>query len=190
MKNILIISEPRTGSSNLLQSIASAYNFECQFEPDKKNKLKIKENSVVKIIVDFGAAAEAAGYNPTNVIDYYTDLIEKFDKTILLSRRNIKEQSEAFWALLHMSGGAFDVKWNPNDLPKDLKELKSYKDRYNKLLSQKQMLLDISKKCNIKINYYEDVYKNKKLLENIKLDLEYFKPQYKLRVSKNQSLLW
>ena len=88
-----------------------------------------------------------------------------------------------------MSGGAFDVKWNPNDLPKDLKELKSYKDRYNKLLSQKQMLLDISKKCNIKINYYEDVYKNKKLLENIKLDLEYFKPQYKLRVSKNQSLL-
>ena len=61
MKNILIISEPRTGSSNLLQSIASAYNFECQFEPDKKNKLKIKENSVVKIIVDLGAAAEAAG---------------------------------------------------------------------------------------------------------------------------------
>ena len=66
MKNILIIAEPRTGSSNLLQSIASAYNFECQFEPDKKNKLKIKENSVVKIIVDFGAAAEAAGYNPVS----------------------------------------------------------------------------------------------------------------------------
>ena len=49
--------------------------------------------------------------------------------------------------------------------------------------------LDIAKKCNIKINYYEDVYKNKKLIENIKLDLEYFEPYHKLRVSKTKSLL-
>ena len=140
MKNILIIAEPRTGSSNLLQSIASAYDFECQFEPDKKNKLKIKENSVVKIIVDFGAAAEAAGYHHTNVIDYYTDLIEKLDKTILLSRRNIEEQSEAFWALLHMSGGAFDVKWNPNDLPKDLKEQNTRTDYYLLITTRKRLM--------------------------------------------------
>ena len=180
MKNILIISEPRTGSSNLLKSIASAYNFEYQFEPDKKNKLKIKDNHVVKIIVD---------YDGTKTTEYYLNLIKQFDKTILLSRRNIEEQSEAYWALMYVNNGLHDAKWNINDLPKDLKEQKSYFDMYNKLISQKKMLVDISKKCNIKINYYEDVYKNKKLIENIKLDLEYFEPYHKLRVSKTKSLL-
>ena len=67
MKNILIISEPRTGSSNLLKSIASAYNFEYQFEPDKQNKLKIKDNTVVKIIVD---------YDGTKTTEYYLNLIQ------------------------------------------------------------------------------------------------------------------
>ena len=40
MKNILLITEPRTGSSSLMKSIASAYGFDYQFEPDKKDKLK------------------------------------------------------------------------------------------------------------------------------------------------------
>ena len=100
MKNILIISEPRTGSSNLLKSIASAYNFEYQFEPDKKNKLKIKDNHVVKIIVD---------YDGTKTTEYYLNLIKQFDKTILLSRKNIEEQSEAYWALMYVNNGLHDA---------------------------------------------------------------------------------
>ena len=83
MKNILIISEPRTGSTSLLYSIGSAYNFSTQFEPDKRGKLKIKHNTVVKIIVD---------YNGTKTTEYYLNLIKQFDKTILLSRKNIEEQ--------------------------------------------------------------------------------------------------
>ena len=47
----------------------------------KKNKLEIKENHLVKIIIDVKRGKS-----------YYLDLIKKFDKTILLSRRNIKEQ--------------------------------------------------------------------------------------------------
>ena len=94
MKNILLITEPRTGSTTLMRSIASAYNFTYQFEPDKRNKLEIKENHLVKIIIDVKRGKS-----------YYFDLIKKFDKTILLSRRNIKEQCEAFWALMYLNGG-------------------------------------------------------------------------------------
>ena len=74
-----------------MKSIASAYDFDYQFEPDKKNNLKIKDNTVVKVIIDISRGQE-----------YYLNLMKHFSKTILLSRRNIIEQSEAFWALLYI----------------------------------------------------------------------------------------
>jgi hypothetical protein len=40
----------------------------------------------------------------------------------------------------------------------------------------------ISKDLKLPIDFYEDIYKKKSLTnKNIKLDLEYFKPKYKLR---------
>ena len=108
MKNILLITEPRTGSSSLMKSIASAYGFDYQFEPDKKDKLKVKNNTVVKIIVDVSRGKE-----------YYLDLIKQFSQTIFLSRRNIIEQSEAFWALFFINDGGYAEKWNENELPEN-----------------------------------------------------------------------
>ena len=50
-------------------------------------------------------------------------------------------------------------------------------------LEIKNFSFRLIRKTNLKINYYEDVFKNKSLLEkDIKLDLEYFGPQHKLRV--------
>ena len=179
MKNILLITEPRTGSSSLMKSIASAYDFDWQFEPDKKDKLKIKNNTVAKIIVDVNRGQ-----------DYYLNLMNQFSKTILLSRRNIIEQSEAFWALLYINNGIYTEKWNENELPENLKKRKDYKERYQTLVDKKLFLLDLSLKTNKKINYYEDVFKSKSLHEkDVKLDLEYFGPQHKLRVKGHTSLL-
>ena len=179
MKNILLITEPRTGSSSLMKSIASAYDFDWQFEPDKKDKLKIKNNTVVKIIVDVNRGQ-----------DYYLNLMDQFSKTILLSRRNIIEQSEAFWALLYINDGVYTEKWNENKLPKNLKQREDYKERYQSLVEKKLFLLELSDKTSKKINYYEDVFKSKSLHEkDVKLDLEYFGPQYKLRVKEHTSLL-
>ena len=179
MKNILLITEPRTGSTTLMRSIASAYNFTYQFEPDKRNKLEIKENHLVKIIIDVKRGKS-----------YYLDLIKKFDKTILLSRRNIKEQCEAFWALMYLNGGNPLEKWSENQLPKNLQKDKTFREKYERLREKKFFLLDVSEKTNLKINYYEDVFKNKSLLEkDIKLDLKYFGPQYKLRIKGNNTIL-
>ena len=179
MKNILLITEPRTGSSSLMKSIASAYDFDYQFEPDKKNNLKIKDNTVVKVIIDISRGQ-----------DYYLNLMKQFSKTILLSRRNIIEQSEAFWALLYINDGVYTEKWNENKLPKNLKQREDYKERYQSLVEKKLFLLELSDKTSKKINYYEDVFKSKSLHEkDVKLDLEYFGPQYKLRVKEHTSLL-
>ena len=179
MKNILLITEPRTGSSSLMKSIASAYGFDYQFEPDKKNKLIIKDNTVVKVIIDISRGQ-----------DYYLNLMKQFSKTILLSRRNIIEQSEAFWALLYINDGVYTEKWNENKLPKNLKQREDYKERYQSLVDKKLFLLELSDKTSKKINYYEDVFKSKSLHEkDVKLDLEYFGPQYKLRVKEHTSLL-
>ena len=50
MKRILLITEPRTGSTSLMYSIGSAYNFSTQFEPDKKGKLKYTAANKGKIM--------------------------------------------------------------------------------------------------------------------------------------------
>ena len=60
MKTILIISLPRSGSTNLMLSLGRRYGFSTFFEQDKKNAnpnlyskgKSIKENSIHKIIVD------------------------------------------------------------------------------------------------------------------------------------------
>ena len=179
MKRILLITEPRTGSTSLMYSIGSAYNFSTQFEPDKKGKLKIKDNTVVKII-----ATEWRG------IKYYEDLIEQFDKTILLSRRNLKEQSEAFWALYMLNESQPDRKWSEKDLPKNLHENEFFISRFEKLKKRKAFLKILSEKTNLQINYYEDVFKDKTLLEkDVKLDLKYLGPQYKLRTKGESTIL-
>ena len=57
-------------------------------------------------------------------------------------------------------------------------------------MDKKLFLLELSDKTSKKINYYEDVFKSKSLHEkDVKLDLEYFEPYHKLRVSKTKSLL-
>ena len=116
--------------------------------------------------------------------------MKHFSKTILLSRRNIIEQSVAFWALLYINDGVYTEKWNENKIPKNLKQREDYKERYQSLVDKKLFLLELSDKTSKKINYYEDVFKSKSLHEkDVKLDLEYFGPQHKLRVKGHTSLL-
>ena len=68
--------------------------------------------------------------------------------------------------------------------------IKTFREKYERLREKKFFLLDLSEKTNLKINYYEDVFKNKSLLEkDIKLDLKYFGPQYKLRIKGNNTIL-
>ena len=186
MNTILILSLPRTGSSNLQRSLCSAYNFKLYFESDKvqpelytKGK-QIRPNSVHKLIIF-----------PSKGIDYYLDLIERFDFTILLSRRDLKQTAESFYILKNINNGKVNAQWNDMVIDREgIRNLEEYKRLLKNIKSKWKLLQEISEKTNIPIDFYEDVYSQKRLLnQNIKLDLEYMSERRRCRQSGKQSLL-
>ena len=153
---ILIISLPRTGSTSLMEDLGRKNNLKILSEPYSKESYKessfnINENNIVlKTII---------GQKPPEEIDdleFLTNLAKKFDNTILLSRKNLKECAEScayrkyykektgfsssdpyYWELTPNFNEVFDL----------IKNL----DTKLKLLSEI---------LNINVSYYEDLYKN------------------------------
>lgn len=174
MKNVLIIAEPRTGSSNLLNAISSAYGFKAQFEPNPH-----------EVITDSGWVVKLISHEQFT-LESIVNLIPKFEVTILLSRKNTKEQYESFWALINLNGRNPLQKWHVSNLPTDDDQ---YIFRKNVIDKSKVRLKEVSELANIPINYYEDVYTKKKVIPELKLDLKYFSPTNKCRQEFRSSLI-
>lgn len=182
--NFLIISGARCGSSSLQQSIANSYGLKSIFEPYSPWGLQRKnyriKNVVVKTIFHqinnhtpkFGLGKIKDDYFE-KCYDFYLELIPKFDKVILLYRKNRKEQAESLAALY--AGNDYDVKYVYN-LHKN-NEL--FIDEFNK---EYEFMDKISKKLNIPLDFYEDVYYGDGLKDkSIKLDLSVIDNKNKLR---------
>ena len=175
---ILIIAAPRVGGTNLMKSIGSAYNKETCFEPDLINKSLTfdSSNNVVKII-PFWFSHLDIDYE--DIYKKILDESKKFKTIILLDRKNKQEQIESLYVLKMYYGTNVRVKWKDEFIDKNSNEYNICKRYINAFINVLQRL---SNDLNLPIDYYEDVYKNKSLInKNIKLDLEYFKPKYKLR---------
>lgn len=179
---ILIISGPRTGSSNLLKSIGSAYNKKSVYEPNMIEQKPPYDSSrdVVKIVPTWWRYL-SKGY----------DLLppaKEFNTVVLLNRRNREEQLESLYVFGKYHKTPYE-KWGTE------KEIDKKSDSWKRLtswLNRLDIVLNkLSEDLNIPIDYYEDVYKNKTLSnKDIKLDLEYLNPKYKLRqVNSNKSIL-
>ena len=178
---IIIVAQPRTGSTNLMRSIGSFYNKKTVFEPDLINNNP--KCDCTKDVVKF-FPYWPAHFDNTMEYDYDVILkeIKKYNTIILLSRKNKEEQIESFYSVKHLLNAEYDIKWGNEIIDKTSKEFKFYKEYIKKFDT---ILQKISEDLNIDINYYEDVYKNKKLNNDIKLDLSYFSNEKKLRqVSK------
>ena len=177
MKNCLIIAIPRSGSSNLLSSISSAYSLKSVFEPFTNHTNIYPSyyvNSVCKMIV----------YRlPYKKILYFA---ENFDKVILLSRRNTLEAAESMTAMCHDLDSNSKTVWNEvSDKHKNLIPL--YTD---KMIEWKNTIESLSNYLNIDIDYYEDLFLNKSLLDkSIELNLEYFNSDRKLRGKQGSILI-
>ena len=189
---ILIISGPRTGSSNLMKSISSAYKKKQWFEPNilKKRPKYDSSSDVVKFVPwwvkhkwvkhindDDGLLSVLKDH--TSLYKGLLDSSKKFNTVILLNRRNREEQVESLYVLKKYRN-THNEKWGTE------KEIDKKSDSWKRLaswLNRLDIILNkLSEDLNIPVNYYEDVYKNKSLSnKNIKLDLEYFKPKYKLK---------
>ncbi len=168
---LIVVSGPRTGSTNLMYSLASSYSIPYIFEPDILTDFEYSnyKDNVVKYV-------PLADYN----LDYYNRLIEiikQFDVIILLDRKNKEEQSESFYSLKNY--GTFYKKWGHQYIDKISEQ---YKDILRDIKIQSEVLLKLSEDLNLEIDYYEDLFNNKTLTDiTIGLDTKYLNNKYKLR---------
>ena len=107
------------------------------------------------------------------------DSAKEFNTIILLNRRNREEQLESLYVIGKYQSPV-NKKWG---IEKEIDKESHYWKYITNWMNHLDIVMNnLSEELNIPIDYYEDVYKNKSLTnKNIKLDLEYFKPKYKLR---------
>ena len=172
---VLIISNSRCGSTNLMKSISSAYNIPSIFEPFiTGTPFDINSPMVLKTLIN------------QNSIDFYRQFIPIFDKVIFLTRRNTIEMVESLVDLKRRfkevnydyTTGLHSVPYRFNydgDITDD--------EMYFKVCKRKNDIISLANEFDIDVDYYEDVfYDNKSLIDkSIKLDLSYLDNKLKLR---------
>ena len=195
---ILILALPRTGSSSLLRKIHKQ-NYIGFFEPYGLPAKKLYNNPypltqlfenkkiVVKQMVcdipnekDFPVEFFPHPYtNPTLYVSQQLDFTKYFDKIILLDRKNITEHLESFIHVKYKmeNNQSAHSNWYKTDLPKKWRDDFIRENRHSVFYTMKSEMLLLSKKLNIDITWYEDLFGNdrNKSLEIIKswnLDLD------------------
>lgn len=174
---ILIISNSRCGSTNLMKSISSAYGIPHVFEPFLFNtEFDINKPLVIKTLIN------------QNTLDFYRKFIPLFDKVIFLSRRNTIEMTESIISLVNrVKKEDYDYSLNLHlkeyeyDLDPDMDIVDTL--MYRKVCARKNNIIKLSNEFNIPVDYYEDVFYGDKTLndKNIKLDLSFLDTNLKLR---------
>lgn len=149
---ILILAMSRTGSSSLQKRIAEEHKLKVVYEPnyDATQDLdeQIEDNSVVKIIL------WRIPPTVTDEMKWWIDLTSRFDKVILLTRRSLKECAESiayFRYYRERSRFTSKMKYTWKLTPNYAEVEAMVKDYYNKLL-------ELSKKINVELTYYEDIF--------------------------------
>lgn len=178
---ILIVALPRTGSSNLLKGIAEGNYLnksEVYYEPfhlSKKNQnLVYTENILVKTLIE----------QTTN--ELLLQYKEKFDKVILLSRRDLFKASESLAYSFQSKDFHKPYSFSFKDI--DKKWIKYSKNYIKKAYIQ---MLKFSSLTKIPITYYEDLYSgNKDFLKNFlkiyNIQIQDFNTMYKCLDPKNK----
>ena len=158
MNNCLIIAHPRSGSTNLMKSIASGNNIMSCFEPFGPHRGNLNGNKCVT----------------------FSSFINSYEKVVLLARRDTKLAAESL-TKLYANGGYPIAPWvsltkeEEKKIPRYIEEIDRGKDN----------LAILSKALDIPIDYYEDVYTNMTLLDtSIKLDVSYLDNSKKLKKTK------
>jgi len=166
---ILIISLPRSGSTELTKKYSKKYNLKIITEPynseNKKmyNNWENENNIVVKTIIN-----QSPDY-VDDYIKYWTEISKQYDEVILLSRKNLKECAESLSYLLYNKKNNFNATQEYN-----WKLTPNYNDTYNFVIKISKDLILLSELINKKIVYYEDLYdlssKNRLRKINVSVD--------------------
>jgi Mg2+ and Co2+ transporter CorA len=146
---ILIISLPRTGSSNLLFKLAEENKLKPIYEPfhDGTNQFKNwiyrpeENNVIIKTIIN---------HHHNNL-----QLVKDFNKIILLSRRDLKSCTESWIYFIKNVNSSFTSHqsyYYENIYDKEF-------DYYYKIIKEYHYEIEnLSKILNVPITYYEDIF--------------------------------
>ena len=181
--NFLIIGIPRSGTSSLMKSIASANNLPFIYEPFRfEVKLSDIDNVVIKtqfhqldkLIYSGNVTVE----HLEKCLLFYVEFSKQFDNVILINRKDIKSQCESL--SVHHSG--------INETQKYIYTKEVYGDKakllYNNIKLINKYLIKLSEKINVPIDTYEEIYYGTGLInKSILLDIDILNTKNKYRQS-------
>jgi len=158
---ILIIALGRTGSTSLLFKLAEEHKLTVIMEPQKKNEYREDEdNIIIKTLLWQVPEGE-------NEYTWFRKLIPKFDKVVLLTRKDLKSLTESLSFYRHRKNSGFfsNIPYLWEKTP-NYDEIECMVNEYNK------KLFELGNEMNIEISYYEDLFdlnsKERLRLGNIK----------------------
>ena len=193
----LIIGTPRSGTSVMLRTLGITLNVKKYGEPWNKGLLP----KIYTYPYDFGencAVKTLAHHIPTEyenkpILEFYKDLIQSFDKTILIGRKDRIALTESYTYQVLKDKLSKDTRskfeWHrPYTVDEEL-PIREYIDEIN---SYCDLLNSISSHFKIPIDWYEDIYsgdieKVNKFIDKLQISIDrdlFFKkvnPVHKLR---------
>ena len=166
---ILIIGTPRSGTSTLNLGLGKCLNIEIIGEPFnfsipnrthkdlyRTGKPVLPDNCVLKTII--GQLPIEKHNTPWD--EFYDEFISYFDKLIFLSRKDKHKMLESF--AFAVDSGFWHDKWSKTyDI--------NYKEYEKMLLGHSNYLLELAKRNNKEVFWYEDLYSDNE--QTIKLIL-------------------
>ena len=132
INSILIIGSLRCGGIYLARQLSKTYGLKFIFEP---KKLEFKKGVCIKFLPEY---------------DFDIQEVKKFDKVIILDRKNKREQALSLKELTQNVKNA-EKRYKSNDYT----GIKPYLER---LVEIEKSLIKLSRKLKSKIYYYEDLY--------------------------------
>lgn len=149
---ILIVSLPRTGSSELIWRLSTYLGLRYVYEPfDTTGRWEYnpeEDNVVVKSLI-FDKTDE---YDSN--IDFYVELSKSFDKVILLTRRDLKACAESWAYYRHIKDSTGEMTMHKYEwkLTDNMEQI------YPKIIEWNNQLIELGSKINIGLTYYEDIF--------------------------------
>ena len=154
---IILISTPRSGSTSLMMGLSESLGLKYYFQPF--NHLAWKgipqsieyHNCIVKTMIDEIPDKLA------DCVKFYIDFCKKFDKVILLSRKDLISCAESLgYNLKHYNNYDKSDYWHKeyfyNNREIDIDSHVNYLKKIN------DKLIEFSEEINLPIDYYEEIF--------------------------------
>ena len=192
---ILIVGTHRSGTTNLLNSLAQIFDTSKIEEPWNYYLFSHHECKYPQILQQYGIVKSLVEQVPyywkkEYTVDFYLDLIDHYSKVVLLGRKNRIAIAESYARQMQFG----DHDWHKEYSIEDTSILKLDMEFINETCDT---LIEISEKSGIPITWYEDLYsgevnKLKKVVNNwnfnvdIPILLEYTNPHNRYRKFKTK----